>query len=121
MRSSGCYVRKDTAGDIPNDYRKRHPITLKEGEKTVEMFVGTNRGGLTDGQRADVLSFAKLWKRESTGGIVIDVPAGDRKRDRRPRRAARNPLDPGRRRRAAAFGEHPALSADRRTSSRPSG
>jgi pilus assembly protein CpaD len=72
---SGCYVRKDTAGDIPNDYRKRHPITLKEGEKTVEIFVGSRRGGLTDGQGADVLYFAKLWKRESTGGIIIDVPA----------------------------------------------
>ena len=73
---SGCYVRKDTAGDIPNDYRKRHPITLKEGEKTVEIFVGTNRGGLTDGQGADVLAFARLWKRESTGGVIIDVPSG---------------------------------------------
>jgi pilus assembly protein CpaD len=73
---SGCYVPKDTAGDIPNDYRKRHPITLKEGEKTVEIFVGSNRGGLTDGQGADVLAFARLWKRESTGGVIIDVPAG---------------------------------------------
>jgi pilus assembly protein CpaD len=73
---SGCYVHKDTAGDIPYDYRKRHPITLKEGEKTVEVFVGSNRGGLTEGQGADVAYFAKLWKRESTGGIVIDVPAG---------------------------------------------
>jgi pilus assembly protein CpaD len=73
---SGCYVQKNTAGDIPNDYRKRHPITLKEGEKTVEIFVGTKRGGLTEGQGADVLSFARLWKQESTGGIIIDVPAG---------------------------------------------
>jgi pilus assembly protein CpaD len=72
---SGCYVQQNTAGDIPFDYRKRHPITLKEGEKTVEIFVGTNRGGLTDGQGADVLAFARLWKREATGGIVIDVPA----------------------------------------------
>src|SRR5690349_5303818 len=73
---TGCYQPKQTAGDIPFDYRKRHPITLKEGEKTVEIFVGTNRGGLTEGQGADVLSFARLWKRESTGGVVIDVPAG---------------------------------------------
>jgi pilus assembly protein CpaD len=72
---SGCYVRKETAGDIPSDYRNRHPITLKEGEKTVEIFVGSRRGGLTEGQGADVLHFAKNWKRESTGGIVIDVPA----------------------------------------------
>jgi pilus assembly protein CpaD len=73
---SGCYVQKNTAGDIPYDYRKRHPITLKEAEKTVEILIGTNRGGLSEGQGADVLSFARLWKREATGGIVIDVPAG---------------------------------------------
>ena len=106
---SGCYVHKDTAGDIPNDYRKRHPITLKEGEKTVEIFVGSNRGGLTEGQGANVLYFAKLWKRESTGGIVIDVPAGNSERDRRPWRIARSALDSGIGRRATAFGEHPAL------------
>ena len=32
---------------IPNDYRQRHPIALKEGRRTVEVFVGTGRGGLT--------------------------------------------------------------------------
>lgn len=26
---SGCYVPKNTAGDIPIDYRKRHPIDRK--------------------------------------------------------------------------------------------
>lgn len=73
---SGCYVQKNVTAEIPNDYRKRHPIILKEGEKTVEIFIGTNRGGLTEGQGADVLSFARLWKRESTGGVIIDVPSG---------------------------------------------
>ena len=105
---SGCYVHKDTAGDIPNDYRKRHPITLKEGEKTVEIFVGSNRGGLTDGQGADVLYFAKLWKRESTGGIVIDVPAGTPNGSpptAHCAKCARSRVG----RRAAACGEHPAL------------
>ena len=60
----------------PNDYRERHPITLKEGEHTVEVFVGRNRGGLTPSQRADVLAFAQLWRREATGGIIVDVPQG---------------------------------------------
>lgn len=60
----------------PTDFRERHPITLKEGTKTVEVFVGRNRGGLTPSQRADVLSFAQSWRREATGGIVIDVPRG---------------------------------------------
>jgi pilus assembly protein CpaD len=73
---AGCYQTKVAQGEYPNDYRERHPITLKEGERTVEVFIGRNRGGLTPAQRADVLSFAQLWRRESTSGIIVDVPQG---------------------------------------------
>jgi pilus assembly protein CpaD len=31
---------------------------------------------LTPSQRADVLAFAQSWRREATGGIIIDVPHG---------------------------------------------
>lgn len=72
---AGCYVPRETAS-IPNDYRKRHPITLKEGERTVELLIGNSRGGLAPAQRADVLAFAQAWRRESTGGVIIDQPGG---------------------------------------------
>jgi len=61
---------------MPTDYRQRHPITLQEGNRTVEVFIGNTRGGLTPTQRAEVLAFAHVWKREATGGVRIDVPAG---------------------------------------------
>jgi pilus assembly protein CpaD len=64
------------AENYPSDYRKRHPISIREGERTVELFIGTNRGGLTPAQRADVLAFAQSWKREGTGGVAIDLPTG---------------------------------------------
>jgi pilus assembly protein CpaD len=74
---AGCYETAPVAQlDFPMDYRDRHPITLKEGEHTVQVFVGRNRGGLTPSQRADVLSFAQLWRREASSGIVVDVPHG---------------------------------------------
>lgn len=73
---AGCYTVRDPADPVPNDYRERHPITLQEGRRTVEIFVGSSRGGLTPPQRADVLAFAQVWKREATGGVVIDVPSG---------------------------------------------
>jgi pilus assembly protein CpaD len=73
---AGCYTPTGTTASIPNDYRKRHPIALKEGDSTVEIFVGTNRGGLTPSQRADVLAFTRAWKREATGGIILDLPTG---------------------------------------------
>lgn len=60
----------------PADYQQRHPIAIKEGERTVELFVGRARGGLTPAQRADVASFAHAWRREATGGIIVEVPAG---------------------------------------------
>lgn len=76
---AGCYTQRVAKQEAyPDDYRERHPITLKEGERTVEVFVGRNRGGLTPSQRADVLSFAQLWRRESTSGIIVDVPRGGR-------------------------------------------
>jgi pilus assembly protein CpaD len=74
---SGCYQGTRVAqAPYPVDYRQRHPITLTEGERTVEVFLGRNRGGLTPSQRADVLAFAQNWRREGTSGIVVDVPKG---------------------------------------------
>ncbi len=58
----------------PFDYRERHPISLYEGPKTVEIFVGSRRGGLTPSQRADVLSFAHGWRHQAASGILIEVP-----------------------------------------------
>ena len=63
------------AGTVPDDYRQRHPIAIREGERTVELFIGRARGGLTPGQRYDVVAFARAWYHEASGGIVIDVPA----------------------------------------------
>jgi pilus assembly protein CpaD len=73
---SGCYKVKDTTASIPADYRQRHPLTIKETNYTIEVFVGSNRGGLNASQRADVLGFAQRWKKEATGGIIIDQPSG---------------------------------------------
>jgi pilus assembly protein CpaD len=72
---AGPYVATDVAG-YPNDYRKRHQIALRDGQHSMELFIGQSRGSLTPAQRADVLAFAKVWKNEATGGVVIDVPTG---------------------------------------------
>ena len=49
---------------------------LREGPRTVELFIGNKRGTLTPAQRADVLAFAGEWRREATGGILVDLPSG---------------------------------------------
>jgi pilus assembly protein CpaD len=75
---AGCNTTtaKDTTGSIPNAYRDRHPIAIKEGKKTLVVFVGAGRGGLSPMQRAEVLAFAQNWKRDATGGVTVDRPVG---------------------------------------------
>jgi pilus assembly protein CpaD len=74
---AGCYTAHEALLDsIPQDYRQRHPIVLKEAPRTVELFIGNRRSTLTAAQRADVLSFAQAWRGEGTGGVLIDVPSG---------------------------------------------
>ena len=59
---------------VPDDYRLRHPIAVKEGNQSIVVFVGHARGGLSGPQRTDVLGLAQSWVREGTGSIVADVP-----------------------------------------------
>jgi len=61
---------------IPDDYRLRHPIAIQEADRSVVIFVGRARGGLSAEQRADVMGLAQTWLHEGTGAIVADVPTG---------------------------------------------
>jgi pilus assembly protein CpaD len=74
---AGCKTT-ETADTIayPYDYKQRHPITLHEGTRTVELFVGRRRSGLTPNQRHNVDAFAQSWHRDAAGGIEIRVPSG---------------------------------------------
>jgi pilus assembly protein CpaD len=75
---AGCNTTtvRDVNVSVATDYRARHPITLKEGKRTLAVFVGSGRGGLSAMQRAEVLAFAQTWKREAIGGVTIDRPVG---------------------------------------------
>jgi pilus assembly protein CpaD len=63
-----------TVASIPDDYRLRHPIAITEADRSVVIFVGRARGGLSASQRADVIGLAQTWVREGTGAIVANVP-----------------------------------------------
>ncbi len=52
----------------------RHPIAIEEANRSVVIFVGQARGGLSAAQRADVIGLAQVWLREGTGAITADVP-----------------------------------------------
>jgi pilus assembly protein CpaD len=65
-----------TTASVPDDYRLRHPIAIREANRSVVIFVGQARGGLSAEQRADVMGLAQVWLQEGTGAIVADVPTG---------------------------------------------
>jgi pilus assembly protein CpaD len=76
---SGCLRTGEeavTTASIPADYRLRHPIAIEEANKSIVVFVGQRRGGLSAEQRADVIGLAQTWRHEATGGINADVPVG---------------------------------------------
>jgi pilus assembly protein CpaD len=62
------------AADGPDDVRLRHPIAIQEADRSIVVFVGRGRGGLSATQRADVMYLGQTWMREGTGVISIDVP-----------------------------------------------
>jgi pilus assembly protein CpaD len=61
-------------GEVPNDYRLRHPIAITEAERSMVIFVGQQRSGLAAPEHSDLLGFARNWVREGTGPIIVDVP-----------------------------------------------
>src|SRR5205814_498401 len=50
------------------------PIAVTEANRSVVIFVGHARGGLSPSQRGDVMGLARTWVSEGTGAIVADVP-----------------------------------------------
>jgi len=59
---------------VPDDYRLRHPIAVQEADRSIIVFVGRGRGGISATQRDDVAGMAQAWLKEGTGGISIDMP-----------------------------------------------
>jgi pilus assembly protein CpaD len=71
----GCNTSGEVVtASVPNDYRLRHPIAIEEANRSLVIFVGQARGGLSVPQRTDVIGLAQTWVREGTGAIVADVP-----------------------------------------------
>ena len=52
---AGCNTtaRVDAVQSIPDDYRLRHPIAVREKVQSLTVFIGAARGTLTPAQRAE--------------------------------------------------------------------
>src|SRR5947208_11243470 len=69
---AGCNTTSqvEVVQSIPDDYRVRHPIAVREKVQSMTVFIGDARGTLTPAQRAEVGALASNWRNEAAGGIV---------------------------------------------------
>jgi pilus assembly protein CpaD len=74
---SACQTVDRTAtSSIPmDDYRVRHPITLSETARTLDVFT-TGNGGLDAHSAAQIVEFAELYHRLGEGPILVLYPTG---------------------------------------------
>src|SRR5437764_14881192 len=71
------YTTTDSVtASVPDDYRLRHPIAVQEADRSIVIFIGQGRGGLSAPQRTDAIGLAQNWGREGTGALVVAVPVG---------------------------------------------
>lgn len=63
-------------GSVSADYRVNHPIRLVDGQRSIQVLVGSGRAGLTATQRAEVASLGSDWRHEGTGYVIVEAPAG---------------------------------------------
>src|ERR1700682_2318259 len=61
---------------VSADYRVNSPIRLVDGQRSLQILVGSGRAGLTATQRAQVASLGGDWRHEGTGYVVIETPSG---------------------------------------------
>src|SRR2546423_12999116 len=68
--TAGCKTTstEEVVSSVPNDYRLRHPIAVREKAQILTVFIGDGRGALTPAPRAEVGALASSWRQEGTGG-----------------------------------------------------
>ena len=71
-----CGSKREITGSVSDDYRMRHPITLQQSAKTIDIPVGIHSQDLTPSSRSAISGFARDFLHERAAMVQIMVPAG---------------------------------------------
>ena len=71
-----CESKKEITGSVADDYRLRHPITLQQAARTIDIPVGVHSEKLTPSSRSAVSAYAKDFLHERAAVIQVMVPSG---------------------------------------------
>lgn len=72
--SPGLQARSEI-GEIPDDYRERHPIVIGDVKRSLDVFLVAN-SGIDHRQAEDVRMFVKSWRDSGKGALVAALPPG---------------------------------------------
>jgi pilus assembly protein CpaD len=73
---AGCESTRVTGSVHPDTYRERHPIVVGESLATLDLLPGAGQGGLSNRQEQDIAGFAREWRQNGRGMVIIQVPQG---------------------------------------------
>ncbi|SFN92483.1 pilus assembly protein CpaD [Cohaesibacter marisflavi] len=72
----GCESKREVTGSVSQDYRLRHPITLQQSARTLDIPVGVHSEKLTPSSQSAIAAFARDFSRERASVIQVMVPSG---------------------------------------------
>lgn len=83
LLTCACNTTQQVAGvpEEPTDYRMRHPIVIREADRTLQMFIGSNRSELTPSharsfspsRRAGAAKRLAVWSSTSQSAAATSV------------------------------------------------
>lgn len=71
-----CDSKREITGSVSDDYRLRHPITLQQSARTIDIPVGIHSENLTPSSRSAIAAYARDFRHENAAVIQIMVPSG---------------------------------------------
>ncbi|WP_319411503.1 CpaD family pilus assembly protein [uncultured Cohaesibacter sp.] len=71
----GCESKKEVTGSVLQDYRQRHPITLKQAARTLDIPVGVHSEKLTPSSQSAIDAYAREFLRDRSSVIQVMVPS----------------------------------------------
>ncbi len=75
---AGCANQHVEVGAIPDDYRNRHPITVREATDDLDLFVASSDTRLTPADQTRVETFAARFRASRATVIRLRYPTGSR-------------------------------------------
>jgi pilus assembly protein CpaD len=78
MITAGCSTVSPTevTGDVPDDYRLKHPIAIEESLETLDIPVGTGTSALTAAAKANINGFGQRFRASGSPVIAVIAPSG---------------------------------------------